>query len=1313
LTEKTHTTIANRIAQTLRRDRFALRVTLGRIESLRKKAGDRTAINDMTAALEKRLQRAEQHKLRRIAHRPKVTYPGELPITEKRTEIIEAIRRHQVVVVTGETGSGKTTQLPKMCLDAGRGIDGVIGCTQPRRIAALTIAGRLAEEMGEPPGRSVGYKIRFDDRTNRQGYIKLMTDGILLMEAQGDQFLNEYDTLIIDEAHERSANIDFILGMLKNLIKKRTDLTLIITSATIDPEKFSHAFDNAPIIEVSGRMYPVEIRYRPPELFLDQNGEANHVEAALHAVSELKKEHRRGHTLIFMPTEQDIRETCELLEGTRYRNSLVLPLFGRLSSADQRRIFQPTREEKLIVATNVAETSITIPGIRYVIDTGLARIAHYNPVTRTKGLPVKPISQSSAIQRAGRCGRMESGICLRLYSMDDYETRPLFTAPEILRSNLAEVILRMMALKIGDISNFPFIDPPRPKAIKDGYDILKELGSIQRQGKSYALTERGRLMARMPLDPRIARMIREAQHQHCVEEIIIIAAALSIQDPRERPMDKEAASDEAHRRFVNPSSDFLTFLSIWSHFRNAQHTEKSQNRMRKFCRDYFLSYRRMKEWCDLYDQIVRIIEENGNSSPIKKSRLEGEALYEAIHKSIIAGYLSQIGLKKTKNIYRTAKGKEIMIFPGSGLFNRGGDWIIASETVETSRLFARTAATVKSEWLEEIGKEFCRYRYAEPRWDSARGEVVATEQVTLYGLPLVTGRTVSFGAVNPQEATKVFIRSALVEGEPSVTFPFLDYNRALIKKIVTMENKIRKRNILVTDDDLAEFYESRLGTIFDIRTLRKRIRDERSDGFLRMSEEDVRTCIPDKDLLSLYPDSISLGTTPLKVTYRFEPGAARDGVTVRIPAGIVADIPSESADWHIPGLMEEKITALIKGLPKDYRRQLIPISRTVEIIGQDIASEAKEGSILAALSKCIYRRFGLSIPATAWSLDDIPDYLKIRYALTDGKGKELKAVRDIELLKDTSIKGKGAPVFENARARYTLEGITEWNFGDIPEHIPLAAKGRSPGFAYPALKDEKTTVTRTLYASEEDARREHAEGVRRLFTLQFGKDIKYLKHCLSLPREIRTAAAYFGGSAHIENRLFQMALHLLIDCTVRNQDAFVQAMEKARPRIYETAVQCLTMINEILRSYSELRLQLQNLQQTNPANKKIGEFIGAVYKELDHLLPEDFLSRYDEEVLVKMPRYIRALAIRVNRGTAHLDKDRLKAEKLQKVTEALRTLEDTLPPFSSSGKLQALNELRWMIEEYKISLFAPELKTLFPVSPKRLQQKVEEIQNMI
>ncbi|MBW1864448.1 MAG: ATP-dependent RNA helicase HrpA, partial [Deltaproteobacteria bacterium] len=803
--------------------------------------------------IEKYINKSIHTKNRRRERLPSTGKIPSLPIWSKNNEIIQAIKNNPVVIVSGETGSGKTTQIPKFCIEAGRGIDGLIGCTQPRRIAAITVSNRIAEEIGESIGQSVGYKIRFKDKTSAGTYIKIMTDGILLAEAQGDPYLNMYDTIIVDEAHERSLNIDFVLGILKTLLNKRKDLKLIITSATIDTLKFSKAFDDAPVIEVSGRTYPVETRYLPPNAVKKGNGDPTHIDLAVDAVESLIREGSRGDILTFLPTEQDIRETCDMLIGRKLKRVQIMPLFARLSASEQQSVFKRSKNRKIIVATNIAETSITIPGIRYVVDTGLARISQYTPKSRITALPVVPISQSSADQRKGRCGRIENGVCIRLFSEEDYSLRPLYTKPEILRSNLADVILRMLFLKLGNIDQFPFIDPPHEKSIQDGFKLLLELGAIKRRKRQaqissqqhvsaavskgtpdtflpeYELTPIGRIMAKMPIDPRLSRIIIEADTRNCLREISIIASALSIQDPRERPLDKEAEADEAHGKFKDPQSDFLTLLNIWHACWKLIQKDRPLQSLKKFCKAGFISFRRMREWQDIYNQLSSILKENMRewqdiynqlSSILKENRFQlnkdrgpvsstpGEPFkprYIDIHKSILSGFLSNIARKKEKHYFKAARDREIMIFPGSGLFDKPGPWIVAAEMVETSRLFARSCANIDSDWLEELGAGQCRHTYLNARWSRKQGAVIADEQVSLYGLIIIPKRIVPYGRVNPAEASDLFIRQALIPGEIDPHFPFLTHNLKIEQVVQDMENRIRRRDIRVGDEDLFRF----------------------------------------------------------------------------------------------------------------------------------------------------------------------------------------------------------------------------------------------------------------------------------------------------------------------------------------------------------------------------------------------------------------------------------------------------------------------------------------------------------------------------
>ncbi|MCK4336533.1 MAG: ATP-dependent RNA helicase HrpA, partial [Candidatus Aminicenantes bacterium] len=916
------------------------------------------------------------------------SFPEELPITSKSRDIIRAIKENQVVIISGETGCGKSTQIPKMCIKAGLGTYGQIACTQPRRIAATTIAKRIAEEMGENLGRSVGYKIRFKDRTPHSAYIKILTDGMLLAETQADPLLYEYDTLIIDEAHERSLNIDFLLGIARSLLVSRPELKLIITSATLDTEKFSRAFNNAPVIEAGGKLYPVEVEYRSPGGGTEKAEDQDYVTEAVKAVHSLRLQQPPGDILIFMPTEQDILETCRKLEGRKYPAVTVLPLFARLPGTRQGRVYS-VKGPKIVVATNVAETSLTIPGIKYVIDTGLARISRYLAGTRINSLPISPISQASADQRKGRCGRLKAGYCIRLYSEDDFSSRTRFTIPEILRSNLAEVILRMTAMQLGHPASFPFLDRPIPKHIQDGYDTLLELGALERKGRDYRLTSKGRLMARMPLDPRISRMLIEARNEGCLHEVAIIASALSTRDPRERPPEKESQADQMHAPFKDPDSDFITLLNIWNKYNSKWEKLTTQSKKRRFCKEQFLSFPRMREWAYIHEQVMMIMTELRISVGSEEAKKKPKIFYAGIHRSILSGYLSNIAVNKQNKIYTAPKDREAMIFPGSTLFNKTPPWIVAAEMVLTSRLFARTVAKIDVSWLESLGGDQCIYSHSNPRWDKKRGEVVAEEQVTLFGLKIVSGRPVSYRSINPKSSHIIFIRCALIEGETRHPIEFIKHNRDLVKRLAVMENKLRRRDILVGEETVEEFYSNRLEGISDIRSLERKIKLSGGDDFLKMSEKQLLRSLPGKEELALFPDEVEVGDMRVKASYTFAPGEEKDGVTLKIPARRIAEVPEESLDWSIPGFFRERITALIKGLPKRYRKQLVPAAEKADIIAEEI--KRSDRALPNALTDFIRKRFQVKIPASEWAQVDIPRHLKMRLALTDALGKELKA----------------------------------------------------------------------------------------------------------------------------------------------------------------------------------------------------------------------------------------------------------------------------------------------------------------------------------
>jgi ATP-dependent helicase HrpA len=1258
-------------------------------------------------ALEKRLERSMGKRERRFRNKPDITYPEDLPIAARRKAIVDAIRRHPVVIVSGDTGCGKSTQIPKMCLEAGRGVTGKIGCTQPRRIAAITIAGRIAEELAEDVGASVGYKIRFTDRSSPEAYIKVMTDGMLLAESQKDRFFNEYDTLIIDEAHERSLNIDLILGILKTLLRRRNDLKVVITSATIDTEKFSAAFDNAPVVRVEGRMYPVETLYWPPDA---ESAEMGYVESAVAAVEKIRMREPSGDLLVFMPTEQDIREACDLLAARNWSRTFILPLFARLPKGQQKRVFARSRGRKIVVATNVAETSLTIPGIKVVIDTGLARIPRYVPRTRTTSMPISPISKSSADQRKGRAGRMENGVCVRLYEEADYAARPAFTIPEILRSNLAEVILRMLSVNLGDIRAFPFVDPPREKSIQDGFDTLVELGAIKGKGKRPHLTPEGKVMARIPIDPRIARMMLEADREGCTQEVAVIASALSIQDPRERPLEKAEAADRAHRVFYDIDSDFLTYHRIWDHYHRHLEQAGTQNQMRKYCKAHFLSYIRMREWRDIHDQMLSILKDQGITC--KKSRpprAEDEG-YARIHRCILSGYLSNIAMRKEGPFYTAARGKEVMLFPGSALFKKPPAWVVAAEMVKTSRLFARTAARMDPGWVEPLAGSLCKRSYIDPHWEKRRGEVRAYENVFLYGLPVVTRRPVSYGTIDPETSHDLFIRAALVDGEMPGRFGFLSHNRNLIQKLKGMEDKIRRRGVLISDEELARFYAERLPGVYDVSTLRRFIRDRGGDGFLKMTQDDLIVDRPDVRVLAAFPDKMALRDQRLNVSYRFSPGAEDDGVTLNLPAAMASSIPTNRLEWLVPGLFEEKVTALIKGLPKQYRKQLVPATDTAAVVAKEMPRT--DDPLATALSRFIHRRFGVDIPAAEWPADTLPDHLKMRVSLRDHRGKEVGSGRDIHRLKSAdgwvSEDPSGSAAWRKAREMWEKSDVRSWDFGEMPEAIEVERDVK----AYPALAPEENRVRLRLYQDPVKAAEIHLQGVERLLSLKMAKELRGLRTLCKIPEDALAACGYFGGLTAVQGYVLESVTRRLFRRDVRSGEAFTALQTEIRPKLSAAIKELGDRVVEVIRAYHETRTFLHTMEKASNSRAALG-LCQKIREELAHLVPIDFPKRYDEDRLGHLPRYLRAMALRAERGINDPTKEEKKGAELMEFQDALKSLQKNLAPESTLKKKAAVADFRWMVEEFKVSLFAQELKTPYPVSKKRLRRRVQEIQRMI
>ncbi len=1243
---------------------------------------------------------------------------NQLPILDQKERIIQAIRENQVVIIAGDTGSGKTTQIPKFCLAAGRGKKKLIGCTQPRRVAATAMAARVAEELSsemESGSRQlVGYKIRFRNRTDRRTRIKFMTDGILLAETLHDRHLNAYDTLIIDEAHERSLNIDFILGYVKRLITKRKDLKVVVTSATIDTEKFSKHFNDAPVIEVTGRTYPVEVRYNPFETGDSSEEEPSYIDRAVEAISGLCRKDP-GDILVFMPTERDIRETVDSLNGALKDKTLILPMFGRLQSKEQQRIFKTSRHRKIVVATNIAETSLTVPGIRYVVDTGLARISMYNVRQRTTSLPVLPVSQASCNQRKGRCGRTGPGMCIRLYSEESYNSRPEYTLPEIKRSNLTEVILRMISLKLGDPAEFQFIDPPSTRAIKDGYTMLIELGALETLNGRRKLTDKGKLMARLPFDPRLARLIIEAQNRNALSEIVVIASALAIQDPRSRPAEKEHEADAAHEKFKETSSDFLFYLNLWNTYSKLSGTSK----IRKFCRTHYLSYQRMREWRDIHEQICIIIKEEKGFSFSRK-----EASYDAIHQSILSGFLRNIALKKRTNIYQGTRGKEVMIFPGSKLFKKAGQWVVAAELVETSNLYARIVANINKEWLEHAAGSLCRSNYSNPRWEKNSGRVVADEKVTLFGLIIVPRRKVNYSQVSAStkdESRKIFIQSALVEGELKGKYSFLKHNLQLVGQLEGYENRLRQRGMLVDDFELYRFYEDRLPGVYDQNSLNRLLKKKGSDVFLKMTDDDIQKNIPEHNRLEDFPKKMNLGDFSLKLAYKFTPGSEDDGISVPIPANLVQEINPSIFEWLVPGLLHEKITSLLKGLPKNIRKKLIPIPQTAAEIFHEL--KIYEGSLLGSLEHIIFKKYRVEIKRNQWPLKDLPEHLKIRFILRDSNDKISLTTRSFDLVKNAKESEPSSDLnLKKLKEKWERKKLTEWDFDGLPEKISLESKQKQlRGFAYPTLIAGENNLSVKLFTDLSESRNKTRKGLLELYRLYFPKQIKHLqKECrLVFKKDLKNWSLSQGISGHDKisediNTFIQEELFESRNGIIPKRNAFFSKIERLKKAgVFSEGMKILDEIVEVLKDRQETIKHITRYENSTAhkvkrktstaAGSKSAEF----NEEINQILPADFTSRFTFKRLHDARRYLQALRIRIERAHASPQKDAQKAAVLQPFLDRLDSLKS--PEKQNSECCDIIDEYEHMLQEYKVSLFAQELKTAYPVSIKRLENKWQKL----
>ncbi|GAA6527081.1 ATP-dependent RNA helicase HrpA [Intrasporangium sp. DVR] len=1266
---------------------------------------------------------------------PSITYPEHLPVVDRREDIAAAIRDHQVVVIAGETGSGKTTQLPKICLELGRGLDGLIGHTQPRRIAARAVAERLSEELAVDLGTTVGYQVRFTDQSSRGTLVKVMTDGILLAELQRDRELRRYDTIIIDEAHERSLNIDFILGYLRQLLPRRPDLKVIITSATIDPARFANHFadpatgEPAPVIEVSGRTYPVEIRYRPlvdPDRPGGRDGddEKDMITGICEAVEELWTERHTGSSsdiLVFLSGEREIRDAADALNGMKLPTTEVVPLYGRLSAAEQHRVFAPHTGRRVILATNVAETSLTVPGIRYVIDTGTARISRYSQRTKVQRLPIEPISQASANQRSGRCGRVSEGIAIRLYSEEDYLSRPEFTDPEILRTNLASVILQMTSLGLGDLARFPFVDPPDSRQVADGVRLLEELQAFApedptqpapkgRRRPGRRLTAYGRTIATLPIDPRHARMVLEADQRGVLREVLVIVAALSIQDPRERPQDKQELANAAHKRFADETSDFLSWLKLWAHLKEQQR-ELSSSAFRRMCKAEFLHYLRVREWQDLHAQLKQAAKQAGLDVARGSVRTgEGEVDSDAIHQSLLAGLLSHVGVRdEQRREYLGARGARFGISPGSALFRKQPQVVMAEELVETSRLWARINARIDPVWAEQLGEHLVKRQYSEPRWSGRRGAAVATERVTLYGVPLVVGRTVALAKVDPELARDLFIRHALVEGDWQSQHGFLRDNAALLERIGDLEARARRRDLSVDDSVLVAFYDKRIpsdivsGRHFDAWWKKAR---RATPDLLTFTEElllrdgSVGLGVDD------YPTRWSQGDLTLDVTYRFDPGSDLDGATVHIPVDRLNQVTPDGFDWQVPGFREELVTALIRTLPKATRRHLVPAPDHARAVLGDLDPAA--GRLVDALAAALRRRAGVALGPADFDWDRVPSHLRITFSVDSPRGEPVAIGKDLEEVRERATPQLRRQV-RAASSGIERTGVTTWDFDVVPEAFESA--GGLQGF--PALVDTGNAVDLRVLPTRAEADAEHRLGVRRLLLLAITPPWKQILARLTNAQKLALGHNPHGSVPALLDDCLAAAVDAIAAEVaprsepghVRSREDFEWALSAVRSHTTTRVVQVVDLVAPILARHLTITNRLAELgRSTSPA---IRPMLADVRAQVGELIRPGFVAHTGVGRLRDLDRYLRAVEHRLDKGVANPVRDAQALDQVDLVEARYADLLEALRP-AQRGSAEVV-EIGWMIEELRVSLFAQSLGTAYSVSPQRVFKAISRL----
>ena len=1270
----------------------------------------------MAARREKqpKLTREQRVALRR-AGVPTITYPEALPVSQRRDEIATAIRDHQVVILAGETGSGKTTQLPKICLDLGRGVQGMIGHTQPRRLAARTVADRIASELGVELGTAVGYAIRFTDQVGPATNVKLMTDGILLAELRRDRQLSVYDTIIVDEAHERSLNIDFLLGYLVQLLPQRPDLKVIVTSATIETARFSAHFGDAPVIEVTGRTFPVEMRYRPLDPTSTTDGQPrDQITAIVDAVAELRRE-PPGDVLVFLSGEREIRDTADALRALDLTDTEILPLYARLSLADQHRVFSPHRGRRIVLATNVAETSLTVPGIRYVVDPGTARISRYSTRLKVQRLPIEAVSQASANQRAGRCGREADGICIRLFAEDDFDARPAFTDPEILRTNLASVILAMTAIGLGDIAAFPFLDPPDSRAIVDGVRLLQELGALEmapegssgpggssRSGHGPArLTEIGRRLARLPIDPRFGRMVLEAERNGCVHEVLIIAAGLSIQDPRERPTEHQAAADQFHARFADEHSDFMAYVNLWNHVREQQR-ELSSGQFRRLCRREYLNYLRIREWQDVHAQLRRVAGDLG----MNQNRTPAEP--DLVHRSLLAGLLSHLGQKQRETReYLGARNARFAIFPGSSLAKKQPDWVMAAELVETSRLWGRTAARIRPDWVEPLATHLVKRSYSEPHWSTKRGAAMVHERVTLYGLPLVVDRLVGYATVDPEHARELFVRHALVEGDWRSPHRFIEGNRALLTELGELEQRFRRNDLVVDDDTLERLYDERVPV--DVVSARqfdgwwKQARRQQPD-LLSFTIDDLLADSADDLDEDDFPATWQQGDLRLGLSYAFEPGTTDDGVAVHIPVALLNQIDATGFDWQVPGLRHELIVELIRSLPKPLRRNLVPVPDTARTVLDLIAPAGSYPTepLLDALTRELTRVGGEPIRRTDWDLERLPSHLRLIFLVVDDDDNVLGQSHDLDALK-VALSGEVRGAIAGIGGGIERHGLTRWDF-DVLDRLVEQDRGGQTVKGYPSLVDEGATVGIVLLDRADEQRDAMWAGTRRLLRLTVGFSLRSALDALDNDGRLALGMSpYPTVTALLDDAVVSVLDELMAAAGAPVWDAagFERVQTQVRAGQAALVTDVVAEVVRVLQAWRAVGRRLERLSGVAPAAATVAD----VTAQRDALVYDGFISAVRRHRLPDVVRYLEAMSRRLDQQPGAPDRDRRNMAIVHRLQMAYDRLFDRVPVGQAPS--DDVIEIAWMIEELRVSLFAQSLGTPRAISEKRVLQAIE------